>query len=342
MAKYRVGVFGLKMGAGWARAVHANPATELSVVYDKYYAENASIDKPFFSGSGAVIAKTEQEIYTAGLDIVIVASPDPWHVEQSVKALKAGSHVICEKPLAPTVADCKKIIAAVKATGRFFMTGQVCRYAPGFIMAKKFVDEGRIGDIAFIESEYAHDYEHAQGYRGWRKDPKIKREGFIGGGCHAMDLIRWIVGDPVEVFGFTNKKLLPDWPTADTGVAVCKFGNGVIGKVFVSVGVKRPYTMRTVICGTGGTIVCDNTRPFIEVFENKFRSHTGTQFTQVPVNIANHNVAAEVAEFISYLDRKEQSPTDVYEGTRTVAFGEAVLRSAATGKAVKFADVYSR
>jgi len=49
-----------------------------------------------------------------------------------------------------------------------------------------------------------------------------------------------------------------------------------------------------------------------------------------------------VAEFISYLDRKEQSPTDVYEGTRTVAFGEAVLRSAATGKAVKFADVYSR
>ncbi len=337
MKTYQTGVIALGMGAAWAKAANTLENTKLAMVYDPNFEVNRRIDKEFYKKSGAIVAQTEDEMYKAGLDIIVVASPDHFHAEHCIRGLKSGAHVVCEKPLAPTVADCRKIIAAVKQTGKYFMTGQVCRYAPGFILAKRLVDEGRIGKIAFVESEYAHDYTYAVGYNNWRKDPKIKREGIIGGGCHAMDLVRWLVGNPLEVCCYTNSVLLAEsaWPTADTGIIIGKFPNSVIGKIFVSVGVKRPYTMRTVICGTQGTIICDNTSAQIQIFEQKNIKETGTHFTNIPVNIANHNVTEELREFVAYLDKNKQSPTDVYEGTRTVAFGEAALRSARTGKPVK-------
>jgi len=337
MKVYKTGVIALGMGDSWAKAAHTLDNTKLTMVYDLNFEMNRRIDKEFYKNSGAIIAKCEDEIYKAGLDIIIVASPDHFHAEQSIKALKSGAHVVCEKPLAPTVADCKRIIKAVKQSGKFFMTGQVCRYAPGFVLAKRLVDDGRIGEIAFMESEYVHDYTHATGIDNWRKDPKIKREGIIGGGCHAMDLVRWMVGNPREVCCYSNNKLMADcaWPTADTGIIIGKFPNNVIGKIFISVGAKRPYTMRTVIYGTKGTIICDNTSDHIRIFEQKNIKETGSSFATIPVNIASHNVTEELKEFVSYLDKNKQSPTDVYEGTRTVAFGEAALRSAKAGQPVK-------
>jgi predicted dehydrogenase len=336
MKKYKVGVIALGMGNVWAKAVHTNPKAELSIVYDKYFEENEKIDHAFYRNSGAVIAKKENEIYKSDIDIVIVTSPDHFHTEQCIKALNAGKHVICEKPLAPTVADCKKIIGIVKKSKKFFMTGQVCRYAPGFKTAKHLIDAGRIGDIVYIESEYAHDYSKSPGYLGWRYDPKIKREGFIGGGCHALDLARWLAGDPSEVFCYMNQKHLPSWPSTDTGVAIAKFPNDVIGRIFVSIGVKRPYTMRTVINGTSGTIICDNTSDFIQLCEEQiYDVAQSMKFIQIPVLVSGHNVNAEVQEFINYLEANKQCPTDVIQGTSTVAFGEAAIKSAQTGKPIK-------
>ena len=332
MRTLRVGVIGLSMGKGWAGAAYENSDTELALVYDLDEAKTRHVCKIFDAQSSA----TEKEFLAADLDIAVVATPDHLHRAQCVAALSKGKHVICEKPLAPTVAECRKIIAAVKKHRRFFMVGQVCRYAPGFRTAKRLLDDGEIGRLAFVESEYAHDYSDGAGVGGWRKDPKIKREGFIGGGCHALDLVRWLAGEPSEVFCYTNGKLLKGWPTDDTGVAVFRFKNGVIGKVFVSVGAKRPYTMRTVIYGTGGTIVCDNTSPSVKLYKDSYFQETRSiKFTEVPVNVASHNVVAEFAEFVEYIKKGKQSPTDVYEGTRTVAFGEAALKSARTGKPVK-------
>jgi predicted dehydrogenase len=336
MANYKIGVLGLRMGQRWAEGAYINPQTKLSMVFDPNWERNDRIDKEYFLSRNIPIAKTEGEVYNSDLDIIIVASPDHFHADQCVKAMEKGKHVICEKPLAGTVEECKKIIEAVKKTGKHFMTGQVCRYAPGFKTAKSLIEQGRIGDICFIESEYAHDYSKAQGFDNWRCDSNIKREGFIGGGCHALDLVRWLAGDPTEIFCYTNRIHLPNWPTDDTGISVMKFPSGAIGKVFVSIGVKRPYTMRTVINGTKGTIICDNTSEFIQISESSVCSTSqALKFAQVPVSINNHNVAAEVADFIEHLEKNEAQVTDIYQGTRTVAVGEAALESARTGKAVK-------
>ena len=333
---YKVAVIGLRMGANWALAAKELPNTELVMLYDKYYEENNLIIKDRITGPGITVAKQEEEIYASDADIVVVASPDNFHREQSVKALEAGKHVICEKPLALNLDDCRAIIAAVKKSGRQFMTGQVCRYAPGFRTAKALVDAGRIGRLVYIESEYAHDYEYAKGFHEWRKDPAIKRQGFLGGGCHALDLTRWIAGDPTEVFCYMNHIFMPDWPTPDTGVAVAKFPNDVIGRVFVSIGVKRPYTMRTVIYGTEGTIICDNRSNHIQISEKMLMGPTGAMaFNDIAVEIASHNVTSELKDFVTALESNVPCATDVYQGTRTVAFADAAIRSAQSGKPEK-------
>ncbi|MDD3925115.1 MAG: Gfo/Idh/MocA family oxidoreductase [bacterium] len=329
---YKVAVIGLNMGHAWARAACDLPNTELVLAYDKYYSENKELEKAFYEEKNIRLAVSEEEVYQSDADIIVVATPDHFHTEQSIKAMAAGKHVACEKPLAPTVAECRKIIAAVKEYDRFFMTGQVGRYAPGFRAAKLLLESGRIGELVYIESEYAHDYSLCPGFHNWRSDPAIKRQGFLGGGCHALDLVRWMAGDPLEVFAYMNHKHLPDWPAPDTGVAVAKFPNDVIGRVFASIGVKRPYTMRTVLNGTKGTIICDNTSPYIEICEEPvYTASKSLEFSRIPVMIANHNVRHELEDFVSYIDKNEQCPTDVYQGTRTVAFAEAAINSAATG-----------
>jgi predicted dehydrogenase len=218
------------------------------------------------------------------------------------------------------------------------MIGQVCRFTPGFRAAKQLVDEGAIGDLVFVESEYYHDYTHRAGIGGWRSDPALRREGFIGGGCHALDLLRWIAGDPLEVHCYMNHKYLPTCPADDTGVAIFKLPNGVIGKVFVSIGVKAGYSMRTVLHGLEGSIVCDNTSDTLLLHHAKY-AKTGIPgmdgVWKVPVQVNNHNVAAEVAEFVQCLRDGRRPATDEYEGANTVTFGEAALRSAREGRPVR-------
>ena len=332
----KVAVMGLSMGNAWAKAAVELPNAELSMVYDPAFNENPRIQRGYFLERNIPVAAAAEDVYSSDADVVVVASPDHFHAEQSIRALRAGKHVVCEKPLAPSVADCRRIIAAVRETGRFFVTGQVCRYAPGFRTAKALLDSGRIGSLVYLESEYAHDYHYSPGYKDWRKDPAVRREGFLGGGCHALDLTRWLAGNPLEVSCFMNHKFMPDWPTNDTGVAIVKFPEGVIGRVFVSIGVKRAYTMRTCIYGTKGTIICDNTSPSIQLCEEPLweNSHDNG-FCQIPVQVASHNVSAELKEFIDGVEQGRQTPTDVLEGTRTVAFAEAAIRSAELGQTVR-------
>ena len=336
MKKYKVGVIGLKMGHAWAKAAVDLQNTVLAIAYDKFFRGNESIEHEYYRAGKIRLAANEEEIYKSDIDIIVVATPDHLHAEQCVKALASGKHVICEKPLASTVEECRAIIAAVKKHERFFMIGQVCRYAPGFKAAKHLLESGRIGEITYIESEYAHDYSVCPCFNNWRKDPQIKRQGFLGGGCHALDMIRWLAGDPSEVFCYMNHKHLPDWPTNDTGVAVAKFPNDVIGRIFVSIGVKRPYTMRTVINGTKGTIICDNTSDFIQICEESIYAVADKlEFSRIPVKVSSHNVQDELSDFVKYLDRGQQCPTDIYQGTNTVAFAMAAIESAKTGLPVK-------
>lgn len=327
--KLGVGVIGLHMGRGHLEGYKINPHTEIVAVCDPNEETLKRIQEEYH----APIAVTDYRelLGNPAINIVSVASPDYYHAEQSIDSMKAGKDVLCEKPLTHNVEGSKAIVAAVKETGRKFMVGQVCRYAPGFALAKKMVERGDVGKLYFVESEYAHTYKHARGVDDWRVDPR--REPFLGGGCHAVDLVRWIAGEPIEASAYANNKCLTDWPVNDCTVALFKFEGNVIGKVMVSIGCTRPYTMRSVFYGTEGTIVCDNTRSEIQLCSTRnFKSVPA--FATFPVEIANHNVAAEIAEFVDCILNDKPVPTNEIEGARTVATCLAAAQSAREGRPV--------
>ena len=279
-----------------------------------------------------LVADYRELVNDPALDAVVLVTPDQVHCEMTCAFLRAGKAVLCEKPMALTMEECEEMMRVEKETNGRLMVGQICRCTPGFAMAKALVDEGRIGELMFVESEYAHNYTKSRGYNAWRVTPE--REGFLGGGCHAVDLLRWIAGDPTEVYGLANHKSLLDWPTDDTTIAVLKFPNEVIGKVFVSTGCKRNYTMRSVFYGTEGTIICDNTSPTIQLFETN--EELGTKYSkdpqQLPVVINNHNATAEIRAFVEALVKGEEMPVSSAEGAYTVAVCRAVLTSVKSGK----------
>ena len=264
------------------------------------------------------------------IDAVTVAVPDQLHRPITCEMLRAGKHVLCEKPLALTREDTQAIIRAADESGRKCMVGQICRFTPAFEKAKAIIDAGTLGSVYFAESEYAHDYMYL--VDTWRADPL--RHGVIGGGCHAVDLLRWLVGDPKEVFAYGAHQLLPQVPYDDATIAVLKFDENVIGKVFVSTGCKRDYTMRTVIYGTKGTLICDNTSPTMTLFtagEDGMAHEPQT----IDVTVNHHNAGREFEVFADAILQDKPLATDAREGAKTVEVCRAIVASSACGQPVR-------
>ena len=311
----------------------------LGVLNNKDYAELACV-----CDNREEVAKMRAEAYgvpyyvdfyemlkVGGFDCVILVTPDQIHREHAVAAMEAGYHVLCEKPLAQTMDDCQAMVDAARRTGKKFMTGQVCRKAPGFMKAKELVDSGIIGDLFFVESEYAHDYQFFT--QPWRWDPVNLRYSVIGGGCHAIDLLRWIAGNPIKVSALSNRKVLTDKPIDDATIAIMQFPNGVIGKVFCGIGVKRDYTMRTCLYGTKGTIICDNRTPYLTLYRHAVTDNNKHLYPseQVPVDVKDHNVTDEIYDMCMAILNGASIECDAVEGSNTVAVGMACVISAAKG-----------
>lgn len=276
------------------------------------------------------------------IDAVTLPLPDQIHRQITVDALKAGKHVLCEKPMALNLDDCKAMVKAAEESGKQLMVGQIGRYTPSFVKAKEIYESGMLGELFFIESEYAHDYSKIGGAGGWRVTPE--REPIIGGGCHAVDLIRMIAGNPEEVFAYANNKSLKDWPIHDCSVAIMKFSNGVIGKVLTSTGCKRNYTMRTVIYGTKGTLIFDNKSSTMKLYQEQFIPGETDTFLggeqqrialEIPVEINNHNFAGEVRDFCNAIYEGRPVISSGVEGASTASVCFAIVESFKTGEKVK-------
>lgn len=334
--KLNIAVIGCSMMAKrHMEGVVAKEGAALYAVCDS--ADDARLSKRQKDFDVPVAVKDYRELVNdPNVDAAVIVTPDYLHLEMCAAFMKAGKDVLCEKPMALTMEECEEMLRIEKETGRKLMVGQVGRYAPAFALAKKMVDEGRIGELFFVESEYAHDYGLARGHNDWRVDPR--REGFIGGGCHAVDLLRWIAGDPTEVHAYTNHKCLTDWPVNDATIAIYKFPNNVMGKVFASIGCKRGYTMRSCFYGTKGTIICDNKSTTIQLFEDLGETIPGTDrpdYTEpklIPVEVKDHNMEGEISDFIDALLGNTPLPVSSREGASTVAVCRATVESAKLDK----------
>lgn len=337
MSALNVAVVGLGTGRRYLAALREMTGVRLAAICD---VDTERLER--YAAEYGVRGYTDYSELLDGeaLDAVCICTPDHFHCDMVLAAFARGLDVLCEKPLALHADECNEMLRAARECGRVLSVGQVCRFTPAFVKAKELVTAGVIGELSFVESEYAHDYSHMGAC--WRSDPAVMRHGVTGGGCHAVDLLRFMAGDPTEAFAYANKKTLVDWPCDDTAIGVLKFPNDVIGKVFVSTGCKRGYTMRTLLYGTKGTIIVDNTSSTMSLFLEKVGNVdtlAGTKMKdiemKIPVTPVKHNVKDELAAFFDAVLNGGENVIAGEEGAATVAVCEALIRSTRTGQPEK-------
>ncbi|KQW49025.1 dehydrogenase [Nocardioides sp. Root1257] len=133
------------------------------------------------------------------IDVVDICTPGDTHAEIAIAALEAGKHVLCEKPLANTVAEAEAMTAAAdqaRARGVRAMVGFTYRRVPAIGLARRLVDEGRIGEIRHVRAQYLQDWiADPEAPLSWRLDKEKAGSGALGDiGAHVVDLTQYITG----------------------------------------------------------------------------------------------------------------------------------------------------
>src|SRR5262245_3759484 len=204
--------------------------------------------KSFATKTGFRQFGTSHEQLFGAVDLAIVALPNHLHAPVSVDLLSRGIHVLCEKPMARTLAECQRMIAAAQQSGAFLAVGHNRRFREHLRLTKDFCNRGIIGQITEIHAEEgsASDWQRSPAYF----DPNTSGGGaLMDVGIHSIDLIRWIVGDFLDV-RFSGDGT----STRVEDEALIKFTleNGATGTVVASRA--RELGQRLLVKGTNGFI----------------------------------------------------------------------------------------
>lgn len=153
------------------------------------------------------------------IDVVDICTPNNVHAEIAIAAAKAGKHIICEKPLARTIEEARAMTKAVKEAGVTNMVAFNYRRTPAVALAKRFIDEGRIGKILNFRGTYLQDWSaDPNGPLSWRFQKNIAGSGAIGDiGTHVVDMAHYLVGSITEVNAIT-KTYIKERPIQAGGV----------------------------------------------------------------------------------------------------------------------------
>ena len=153
------------------------------------------------------------------IDVVDIVTPNDSHAEIAIAAAKAGKHVICEKPLARTVAEAKAMLDAVQAAKVIHMVAFNYRRTPAVALARKYIAEGRIGKILNFRGTYLQDWSaDPNSPLSWRFSKKIAGSGTLGDiGTHVVDMARYLVGE-IQAVNAMTKTYIPTRPLQAGGV----------------------------------------------------------------------------------------------------------------------------
>ncbi|WP_243752742.1 Gfo/Idh/MocA family protein [Leucobacter ruminantium] len=190
---------------------------------------------------GYASATTADELIASGLDVVHVCTPNPTHVDYARAALRAGAHVICEKPLATSAAEARELAAEAERAGRPGAVPFVYRYHPMVREARARIAEGEAGAVLTISGHYLQDWLLDPGDDDWRVSSESggPSRAFADIGSHLVDLLEFVSGDRIARLAAVTRTVHPERggravTTEDTAALAVELAGGGIGTLLVS------------------------------------------------------------------------------------------------------------
>jgi predicted dehydrogenase len=219
---------------------------------------------------GKVYNTTEDMLADPIVEAVSVCTANSYHAPLAIQALKAGKHVLCEKPMATSVEDAGAMIAAAKDAGKYLMIGHNQRLVEAHKKARKILASGELGKVITFSTNFSH-----AGPELWSADKSAKtwffnkKDAFMGAmgdlGIHKADLIRWLIGDEIQevkAYVSTLDKKGPDGRLIeidDNAICLLQSRTGIIGTLTASWTNYGNENNSTVLYCTEGTMkIYDN------------------------------------------------------------------------------------
>ncbi|MBI5452607.1 Gfo/Idh/MocA family oxidoreductase [Candidatus Gottesmanbacteria bacterium] len=270
------------------------------------------------------------------VDVVLVLTYPDSHAQISIEAMKKGKDVLCEKPLAKTLDEAKKMIEVSKKTKKILKCGFNHRHHPGVLEAYRLFKDNTIGKAVFGRGTYG--IVGRQGLENeWRSDPKIVGGGqLMEQGIHLVDLFCWFLGDMEKVTGFVNTNFWPIRPLEDNGFALMQNKDGVMTSIhssltqWINLFVFEIYGEKgsLSIQGLGGSYGVE--KLIIGQHEqNKQFSYKTLEFRGSDISWRN-----EWKEFIRAIKSRKEPMGNGFDGLQAMKIIEAVYKASKTEKTV--------
>ena len=240
----------------------ANPHTEVYGFYDINLARAEELAEKY---NGKAYASYEELLADPAIEAVSVCAANHVHAEITVAALKAGKHVLCEKPMAVTLEECEAMVAAARESGKYLMIGQNQRLAKAHAKAKELIEQGAIGKVLTFRTIFGHG-----GPETWSIDPGSnvwffdKTKAAMGAmadlGIHKTDMIQYVLGSKIvktqAVLSTLDKKDATGSLIGvdDNAICIYQMENGIIGTMTASWTYYAAEDNTTVIYGTKGEL----------------------------------------------------------------------------------------
>ncbi|GAB1452549.1 Gfo/Idh/MocA family oxidoreductase [Draconibacterium sp.] len=293
------------------------------------------------------------------VDLVIVCTPHPFHLQPALEAAKAGANVLVEKPLASTLEDSDKIIEACKNAGvKLGVISQRRWYEP-VMRVKNAIEKGKIGKPVFgtINMLGWRDKKYYDSDE-WRGTWKMEGGGvLVNQAPHQLDLFLWFMGEIDEVYGLWKNLNHPYIEVEDTAVAIVKFKSGAIGNIIVSNSQKPGIYGKVHVHGENGASVgvqTDGGAMFIagmqgileppvndlwtvpgeEKMLEKWNAEDAAHFNTIDPMV--FYMERQIEDFLNAIQTNTQPLVGGEDGRRTVELFTAIYRSTRDNKPIKF------
>ena len=234
------------------RVIAAIQAEERSVLYGFVTRDQA---KAKAYGVERAWATVEEAVADPEVDAVYIALPVAMHADAAIAALRAGKHVLCEKPMAINLAEAERMVAEARVAGRMLGVSYYRRLYPKLIRAKRLIAEGAIGQPLLAEA-HCHTWLETLEGREWLKDPKMAGGGpLFDTGSHRVDAMNYLFGEPEDACG-VRSNAVHRLAVEDSATVLMQYSGGINGLVDVrwNSHVRRDGFR---VIGTDGEIVLD-------------------------------------------------------------------------------------
>lgn len=313
---------------------------QLAAVYDPVAVTNEAVAAAF----GVQAFKTEDDLLASDVDIVYIASPTHAHCSQVCRAAAAGKHILCEKPLGMSVAECDQMLETCTKYGVKLGVGFMMRFHAQHQIALNLVQQGALGKLVLGRAQLSCWYPPIPG--AWRQDPALGGGGSLMDlGGHCIDLLEMFLGFATRVHCVAGS-LVQDYPSEDTAVVLLEFESGARGLVDCLFNVPDASSLnRLELYGSLGSILAEGTigqgeRGIMTArLEGSADAYAAAQERETdggisidppPVNMYR----AEVEAFSSAVLQDADPPVGGQAGLRSQLLLEACYKSAATGNTV--------